>query len=126
MSDSPARLLVVDDDDAFRHTVSRILTDAGFEVLEANSFAAALTALDTSAPVDLLLTDLRLAPGTPHGFSMARVIQSRLPSIKLLFMTGGNADDFALSRPDDVVLKKPFRSKELVASVLAALGRDAG
>ena len=120
-----SRILVADDDEAFRSTVVRMLEAAGFEVLAASGFGTSLQVLDTSGPVDLLLADLRFAPGTPHGFSMARVIQRRYPQMKIVFMTGGDAQGFALNQPDDVILQKPFQSRELVETLKGVLHRDA-
>jgi DNA-binding NtrC family response regulator len=120
-----ARILVVDDDEAFRRTLLQILKFAGFEGLEADSMTEVLAALDRAEPVDLVLADLRLAPGTPHGFSIARVVQMRYPHVKIVFMTGGDAQGFALGTPDDVVLQKPFKARDLVDTIRATLGISA-
>jgi len=117
-----ARVLVVDDDGPFRRTLGQILKLAGFAVLEADNMSAVLAALGGAEPVHLVLADLRLAPGTPHGFSIARVVQMRHPHVKIVFMTGGDAQGFALSAPGDVVLQKPFQARQLIETVTAVLG----
>lgn len=119
-----ARLLVVDDDEQFRKVLAQALTSAGFEVLQAGNLAKALAVLDSSGAADLLIADLHLSPGTPHGFSTGRVIKMRCPQIKIVFMTGGDAQGFALREPGDVVLQKPFRTHELIDAVKAALRRE--
>ena len=124
MEAAPHRILVLDDDEAFRHTVVKLLEAAGFEVLEAVTMGEVLTTLERDAPIDLLLADLRLAPGTPHGFSIARVVQMRHRSVKIVFMTGGDPEGFALAGPGDIVLHKPFRAHTLVETIKAALSPE--
>jgi CheY-like chemotaxis protein len=125
MQAATPRILVLDDDEAFRQTVVKLLEAAGFEVLEAINMGDVLTKLEQAAPpVDLLLADLRLAPGTPHGFSIARVVQMRHRSVKIVFMTGGDPQGFALAGPGDIVLHKPFRAHTLVETIKAALSTE--
>lgn len=124
MPASTARILVLDDNEPFRRTVAHMLATAGFAVAEAGSMSEVLAALDGAEPVDLLLADLRLAPGSPHGFSIGRMVQMQQPQIKLIFMTGGDPLGFALADPTDIVLHKPFRARQLIATIEAALGWD--
>jgi CheY-like chemotaxis protein len=118
----PARILVVDDDEPFRRMVGRFLLEAGFDVVQAGDFTAALAIVEGGDPLDLVLTDLRLTPGTPHGFSVARTCQLRRPEIKVVFMTGGDPHGFALFKPEDIVLQKPFKAVRLVELVRTMLG----
>jgi signal transduction histidine kinase len=55
-------ILNVDDTDAARYVKTRILTRAGYEVIEAATAAQAMKALDESRP-DLVLLDVRLPDG---------------------------------------------------------------
>ena len=57
---TPKKILVVDDEPSVTESLSLILSDAGFEVLTAQSFAESITIL-RQVPVDLVITDLRLA-----------------------------------------------------------------
>ena len=56
------RLLIVDDDDAFRTTIGRDLADHGYEVRLAHNAEEAEREL-VRQPIDILLTDLRMPGG---------------------------------------------------------------
>lgn len=109
-----AHVLVVDDDKSFRRTVVRQLTGAGYPVLEASNMIEAMAQLEGSLSIDLMLTDLNLSPGKPHGFSIARVVKMKYPDIRIVFMTGGDADAYAMHRETDTVVAKPFRREQLL------------
>lgn len=115
-----ARILVVDDNAAFRRLTSRRLQAAGYEVAEASDAGSAEQLFATGAP-DLLLIDLRLAPGTPHGYSIARSAQVRRPDLKVVFMTGGDPHGFSLHKSTDILLRKPFSAEELLRIVAETL-----
>jgi DNA-binding response OmpR family regulator len=123
MDGQSRRILLIDDDEAFRRTIARILCEAGFAVREAADFAAAMIALDGADEVDLLLTDIVMPPGKPHGFSIAAVARRRRRDLKILYMTGtDDPEQFALFDPEATVLHKPFTAAELRAAIATALG----
>ena len=55
--DTPIRLLLVDDEGAFRHAARKALGRRGYQVTEASSGEAALEIL-ADQPMDLVLLDL--------------------------------------------------------------------
>ena len=67
----PQRILVIEDDEAFRYVVTKCLTDAGFDVEDAADYRDALEIIDDGKPLDLMLTDLMI-PGV-NGFALARM-----------------------------------------------------
>ena len=82
------RLLIVDDDPAFRR-LARALLDGPFEVVaEAPTRAQALRALDGGG-VDVVLLDVHLPDG--DGFAVAREIAGTDPSVAVLLTS---SDDF--------------------------------
>lgn len=98
-----------------------MLTDLGYEVVEAASAEDALRLLNSGLSPDLLVTD-HLMPGI-NGTDLARVVQSERPRIKVLIVSGyAEADGIS---PDLPRLTKPFRNGELAAS-LAALTSSGG
>ena len=116
-------LLVVEDNESYRRVITRMLEDAGFRVTGAADFAAAMAVLDSPEQIDLLLSDIGMPPGTPHGFSIGSVAQRRRQELKLLYMTGAyDPKEFALFSEDATVLRKPFTIADLVKAVEAALG----
>lgn len=117
------RILLIDDDRAFRRVAARMLEDVGFAVTEAADFAAALSAVDGPEQIDLLLTDIGMPAGTPHGFSIAAVARCHRRDLKVLYMTGDHdPEEFALCDADALVLRKPFTAAELRQAIATALG----
>ncbi len=119
----PGSILVVDDDDAKRYIVSRILRAAGFEIVEAEDATSAL-ALARSNP-DLLVLDVKLPDGSGHD--VCRELKSRPATASILvlqvsssFATG--PDRVAgLESGADAYLTHPIEPQELIATVHALL-----
>lgn len=124
MSDTPIRLLLVDDEAALREPLADYLVRQGFAVDQAASAAEARTLLRDTAP-DLALLDIMM-PGE-DGLSLCRhLVESRqLPTI---FLTArGEATDRIVGLEigaDDYVVK-PFEPRELVARIRSVLRRAA-
>ena len=114
-----AIILLVDDDNAVREVTAAILRDLGYVVLEVGSGGAALDVLDGEAQVELVLLDFAM-PGM-NGMDVARQVQSKHPTLPVLFITG-YADKTALENVGDAqIIKKPFVGDELAHKVSAAL-----
>jgi CheY-like chemotaxis protein len=110
--------LLVDDEEVVRLSTADMLTELGYEVVEATSAEQALRCLEGGLKPDLVVTD-HLMPGM-NGTELARVIRSRQPDTPVLLVSGYvEGDEIA---PDLPRLTKPFRSADLVAS-LAAMER---
>lgn len=107
-------VLVVDDEEAVRSLVVRILTDAGYQVLTAADGYEALQLLVRVDQVDLLLTDLRM-PGM-NGEQLARCASQLSPAPRFLFVSGffHSGTDSRLPGP---VLSKPFSRADLLGLV---------
>jgi two-component system cell cycle response regulator CpdR len=116
-------ILVVEDDDSFRRLVTRMLERAGYRVTAAADFDAAIQVIDGPEPIDLLLTDIGMPEGTPHGVSISRVAEFRRTGLKILYMTGGqDVTKFVQFAPGAIVLDKPFTAAQLTEAITAALG----
>ena len=119
-------VLVVEDEDALRASIRRLLSSGGFEVVEAQNGATALQLLErASVPkVSLVLTDLRMP--VMDGRQLASALARRYPSIPIVFMSGFTAQlmDLRLVSPNLAFLAKPFREAELLAMVRRQLGED--
>lgn len=114
-------VLVLEDDEAYRRMIVRMLERAGFNVIQAGDSKSAVAFVDSPMQFDLLLADINMQPDTPHGLSVARRSQMRRPDLKVIYMTGGDPTKFALHARDDVVLQKPFTAEVLISAVEAAL-----
>lgn len=77
------KILIVDDDRLIRTLLTRILTDAGYEVCSASNAAAAEHSAILERP-DVVLIDIQLGPGI-NGVELARRLPAGLPKV---FMSG--------------------------------------
>src|SRR5436305_14999589 len=85
-------VLVVEDDPAIRLMAVDILSDAGFETLEAGDAAQALEALENSEhKIHVLFTDVRM-PGM-NGLELARVAKSKHRQLRVIGTTGQHEKD---------------------------------
>ncbi|PVM93702.1 hybrid sensor histidine kinase/response regulator [Caulobacter endophyticus] len=105
------RALLVDDEDVVRASTADMLTELGYEVVEAVSAEDALRLLDEGLSVDLLVTD-HLMPGK-NGTDLARDFLQRSRTARVLVVSGyAEVEGVA---PDLPRLVKPFRLAELAA-----------
>lgn len=120
--ESPARILVVEDDPALRDAVAGAVRSAGFRVTEAADGGAAITEL-RSGRYALVLLDLGLP--TVDGWEVLRALEgSRLPSVVVISARGEERDKArALDMGADDYLAKPFGTTELLSRVRAVLRR---
>jgi len=120
VSGSRARILLVDDDADVRSTAADMLGDAGYEVVQASSGAAALDTLErVGSRTELVLVDIAM-PGI-NGIELAAIVRRTWPALPVLLMTG-YADSALLRKGAGLeILRKPFQSTELEATVRRAL-----
>ena len=81
----PKKLLVVDDDDAFRESMELEFQDRGFRVVTAASHREALGMAAVHRP-QYAIIDLRL--GGERGLEVLQDIVERLPGIRAVVLTG--------------------------------------
>lgn len=78
-------MLLVDDEETFRHRLAQALTRRGFIVREAGDFEAAMAILGDWRP-DLALIDLRM-PGR-SGLELLAEVKRSQPAIRIVVLTG--------------------------------------
>lgn len=83
--DSRNRLLVVDDDDAFRESMTLEFEDRGYQVFSAPDHRTALGLASVNRP-QFALVDLRLE--TERGLEVLADLVARLPGIRVVVLTG--------------------------------------
>jgi len=103
------KALLVDDEDAVRASTAHMLEVAGFEVLEARSGDEALTLLDQTPDVAVLVTDHLMAG--MDGTQLVRKVHAVRPALPCLIVSG-YADVEGVA-PDLPRLNKPFKAAEL-------------
>ncbi|MGI8943244.1 MAG: response regulator [Qipengyuania sp.] len=119
---APVTLLLVDDEPTLREPLAEYLTGQGFVVREAESAAAARSALVETAP-DLVLLDIMM-PGE-DGLSLCRhLVETRELPVILLTARGEATDRIVgLEIGADDYVTKPFEPRELVARIRSVLRR---
>lgn len=83
--ESPAAILVVDDEDVFRGRLARALRERGLGVVEAGNHAGA-TAAVAAHDFNYALVDLRLPSGS--GLEIVRMIKRERPATAVVVLTG--------------------------------------
>jgi two-component system, cell cycle response regulator CpdR len=119
-----ARILVADDDRAVAEFVRRALAHHGHDVAVVEDGIAALHALQTSDPFDLLLTDI-VMPGM-DGIALALKVARDYPQLRVLLMSGYAAERQRAHNLDVLiqrVISKPFTLQELVRVVDEVLAK---
>src|SRR5205085_396160 len=88
----PQRILLVDDNQAFRNIYREALEELGYKVTLASNGEDALRAVEGSLP-EIALIDVHLP--TLNGYQVARALRARHPSsgIKLIMLSGMTLDD---------------------------------
>ncbi|MBI3553952.1 MAG: response regulator transcription factor [Elusimicrobia bacterium] len=123
----PQKILLIEDNAAFRKTVARILAENGYEVGEAATGKDGLARAERRAP-DLIILDLIL-PGIKGTEVCVRLKQSpRTAAVPILILTGNDQDGQDISCLDvgaDDYLTKPVKSERLLAHCRALLRRAA-
>ena len=116
-------ILVVDDEPEIRKLVSAMLTNAGYQVLLADTGEQAIKLFRKQAKtIDLLLTDV-VAPGMA-GPTLADQLTELKPDLRVLFMSGYDSTQvvqrYVVERGYSLIVK-PFTMDQLAARVRAVL-----
>jgi len=114
-------ILVVEDDPRLRRVLARRLRSLGYEVIEADSGAAAMAQLSTRPEVAMIFTDM-VMPGGMSGYELAQAALAVKPGLKVLFTSGYAEPAIArLGLKAGAWLKKPYTADELAAKIHAVL-----
>jgi PAS domain S-box-containing protein len=118
-----ARILVVEDEDAVRASVVRVLEAAGYEVMQAREGQDALDRLErVEGAVDAVLSDVVMP--VMGGRELGRRLAAAWPDLPVVWMSGYPRDAAfgeGVLRDDQPFLQKPVAGDLLVATVRRAV-----
>ena len=112
------KVLLVEDDEQVRETVSTALRAAGFEIFTADTADEALQRIDGGERYDAVLTDV-VMPGELSGLDLAEELRRRYPHTGVVVATGYT--ERALQLPGVRALPKPYELQQAVDAINAAI-----
>jgi PAS domain S-box-containing protein len=120
-------ILLVDDEKALRKLGKRVLSEAGYRVLEASDGAQALRiAAEEVGEIDLVVTDVEMP--TLGGRGMVDELHELSPGLRVLFMSGYTDNEIlrrGIRTSKTEFLQKPFTAESLREAVRAVLSKPA-
>jgi DNA-binding response OmpR family regulator len=114
------RILVIDDEAAVRHAITRILKSEGFEVMAAPDGLRGMSHFRIWHP-ELVITDLIMPE--QEGIQTIKQMRDADAAVKILAISGGgrlvDIDFLQVARRlgADAILAKPFDARELLSIV---------
>ena len=117
-------ILLIDDDEIFRETLSGVLTMKGYEVVEAGDGRGA-DATCRNQDIDLVITDI-LMPNQ-EGIETIMQIRKECPTMKIIAISGGGRNrpadylDSAVKLGADLSFSKPLKHPDFLKAVKGLL-----
>jgi CheY-like chemotaxis protein len=122
------RILLVEDDEALRAVIRRVLVARGYHVTDVCAPDMAIRYFRAHArEVDLVVTDM-VMPET-DGRVLVEQLRVEHPSLKVLFMSGyseARVTDGGSIPLGDHFIQKPFTAQEIAAAVRRAIDHSTG
>ncbi len=118
------KILIVDDEERFRKTLSKLLVVKGFEVEQASSGKEAIEIVKNNDSLDIVLLDIRM-PGI-DGVDTLAALKKINPLLEVIVLTGHASVDVAveiMQRGGYEYLLKPCDFDELLAKIDSAFER---
>jgi two-component system, response regulator PdtaR len=117
----PKSVLVVEDNGPLRFTLCEWLRSLNYNVVEATSADDAVMILESAIIIDFVVTDIQM-PGKMDGLDLVRYINSSLPGLNVIAVSGG---DFHILVKEEGTqfFKKPY-DLEIISSHIAKILAD--
>jgi CheY-like chemotaxis protein len=109
----PHGILVVDDEPLLRMVLVDLFEDAGYLVREASDAAEAMTILQSSPAIRIVVTDIQM-PGSMDGLRLAGYINDAYPPIALIVCSGAVPPDQSALPGNAVFMPKPVNQSQLL------------
>jgi PAS domain S-box-containing protein len=111
-------VLLVEDDASVRLILTEVLTELGYQYIEAKDATSALPHLESSRRIDLLVSDVGLP--NMNGRQLAEIARQFRPGLKVLFITGYAEQATVRSgflAPGMEMISKPFTLDAVAAKI---------
>ena len=121
------RVLIVDDEDCVRQVLRTMLTNAGYDVEEADDGGRAVEVLnsgDNPLMVDVIICDIRMPK--INGTEAIAYFRAQYPSVPVIVLTGYHEPQLASSLIQQGVIEhlaKPADREKILMSVADAMER---
>ena len=113
-TDAPRTILVVDDEIAVRHSVTRVLEEAGYKVISTNNGRRALEILKEQA-VDVILTDHHMPDLS--GIDLLKLVRVRHPQVVRMILTADKQPEIPVRSINESevyrFIQKPWSNSDL-------------
>jgi two-component system chemotaxis response regulator CheY len=119
------RILVVDDSAAIRQSITYVLQQGGYEVIEAKDGQDGLDTLNTIEPPDLIITDVNMPNLDGIGFIRRVRDQIKLKFVPIVVLTTESQGDKMNEGKEagaTAWIVKPFNADKLLAVVKKVIG----
>jgi DNA-binding NtrC family response regulator len=120
------RVLIVDDEQGFCWTLTKVLEDLNYMVLSAHTPAQALKHLQSDPQIGLALLDMRLSDvGGTEGLTLLEKIKALSPRLPIILMSAFGTSELkseAVRLGALAFLDKPFRVEKLLRLMREAVG----
>ena len=114
------RVLLIEDDELVRLTLSEALDREGMEVDGLSNAEDALILLGAGQVPDVLVADVNLGAGL-SGFDLADIARERHPDVEVILISGAAPDPARrAARRHERFLRKPFAPDDLLTALREA------
>lgn len=114
-------VLIVEDEFLSRMSAAEMISEGGFDVVEAENADKAIAILESRPDVQVVFTDIRLT-GSMDGLKLARLVRRKWPPIKII-ATSGHVSVRETDLPTGgVFLPKPYTPHKVTAMLRECTG----
>ena len=118
-------ILIVEDEILVRMSISDILQDAGYHIVEARDGVEALALLEVRDDVAALLTDVTMP--NMNGIALAKIVSERWPNVGIVVTSGALPQGVQLGLPPRArFVPKPYQHEALLREIAAVLPMRSG
>jgi DNA-binding NtrC family response regulator len=113
------KVAIVHDEPAFLARAADALRHAGFEAVVFADPIEALNGIEAGQLIDVLVTRVTFPEGMPHGVSLALMLQTKYPTLKVVFVARSERREYTEGIGE--LVPHPVDLEELVEAVERAV-----